>query len=102
MILRETYVKQPSAGSVSWNSYSDFRGRTEQIIVNPSISTTTYDFSITNDLGDVIYNKKGNKGTLVDDSKVALFGMVTYRISNASVSTNSYTISTIWQETLSV
>lgn len=98
MIHREVYVKQPSAGAVSWNSYGDFRGLMQQLVINPSISSTIYDFSLTNDLGDVVYSKKGNRGTFIDDSKVALHGIYTMAIANATVSTNSYTASLIWDD----
>ena len=98
MILRERYVKQPTAGAVSWNTYSDLRGHTEQLCVNPSVATTTYDLSMTNDNGDTIYSHKGLKGTFVDDAKIGIFGIHTIAINNASSSNESFTITLLWAE----
>jgi len=98
MILRERYIRQPINGDSSWNSNSDFSGVLQQLIVNPSAAATTYDFSMTNDLGDVVYDKKGLKGTFIDDSKLGLFGIYTMDIANASDSTKSFSISLIWRE----
>ena len=98
MTLRERYTKSLTAGAVSWNTYSDLRGRLGSICVNPSVSTTVYDYSLTDDDGNVIYNKKGLRGTWVDDSKLDVFGIYTHNIINSSTSNYSFTTTLIWNE----
>jgi hypothetical protein len=98
MILREFYTKLPVAGAVSWNTFSDLRGVMEQLIVNSSTTSTTFDFSLTDDNGNIVYNKKGNKGTLIDDSKVGLYGIYTMSIANSSSNSNSFTTTLMWRE----
>jgi len=98
MILRERYLKQPAAGDVSWNTISDFRGVLEQISVNPSSSSTEYDINITDDAGTVIYEQKGRKGTWTDDTKIGVYGIYTYNITNASASNATWTITSLWTE----
>ncbi len=100
MVLKKVYYKIPSAGAVSWNSVDDFRGNLEGIAINPSSSTTTYDFSMTDDTGTKVYEKLGNMGTFIDDSKIGLYGIYTFAIANASVNTNSFTITIIWDENM--
>lgn len=98
MINRERYVKQPSAGSVSWNTDSDFRGVLEQVAINPSSTATTYDFKITADDNTVVYQQKGRKGTWIDDTKIGMFGVYTLDLENASDSTKSFTVTLIWND----
>lgn len=101
MILRERYTKIPANNSsTNWNTISDLRGNLEQITINPSSSSTIYDFYMTDDDGNIVYNKKGLKGTFVDDSKIGVFGIYTINISNASILTNSFTCTLIWNENL--
>jgi len=98
MIHRENYLKQPTAGAVSWNSYGEYRGILGQLTINPSVSTTTYNFSLTADTGAVVYNKKGIKGVYVDDSKIPLYGIYTMAIANSSESNYSFTTTLIWDD----
>ena len=98
MILREVYTKLPVSGDVSWNTISDLRGVMQQLVVNSSATSTTFDFSITDDNGNIVFNKKGNKGTLIDDSKIGLFGIYTMSIANASTDSNSFSTTLMWRE----
>ena len=98
MILQERYVVVPTAGKVSWNTISDIRGELTQLSINPSVSTTTYDLYMTDDVGSIIYKKENLRGTFVDDSKVALYGIYTFNLTNTSTSNNSFTVTLIWNE----
>jgi hypothetical protein len=98
MILQERYTKVPVAGTVKWNTYSDIRGETTQLSVNPSVSTTIYDIWITDDVGSVIYKRENLRGTFVDDTKVALYGIYTINLTNTSTSNYSFTITLLWNE----
>lgn len=98
MINRKTYYKQPSAGAFSFNTNDDMRGRLEQLVVNPSATDTTYDVTLTNDTGDVVYTAAGNTGTLADDTKVGLYGIYTFAVASASASNKTWTVTFIWEE----
>lgn len=98
MILRERYLKQPSSGAVSWNTISDLRGEIKQISINPSSSTTIYDFRITDDAGTTVYYKPGLQGVFIDDSKLGAYGIYTLGIESASISNASWTITILWSE----
>lgn len=97
MICREVYYKQPSAGEASWNTYGDLRGKIIQFAVNPSVNTTTYIMTLTDDTGTQIY-KRSHKGISRDDTNVGVYGIYTVGISSASVSTNSFTVTLMWRE----
>lgn len=100
MTLRERYIKTLSVGAASWNTYSDLRGTLGSICINPSATTTVYDYSLTDDDGNVVYNKKGLRGAWIDDSKLDVFGIYTHSIANASTSSYAFTITLIWDEKL--
>ncbi len=98
MILQEKYTKTPDTGTVSWNGDSDYRGIIQQLSVNPSVSTTTFDFKLTDDAGTVVYHQKGLKGTWVDDSKIGIYGIYTFTIENASTDSYAFTTKILWKE----
>lgn len=98
MTFRNIYIKQPSAGSVSWNTSDELRGNLSQIAINPSSTTTTYDFLMTDEYGTVVYEVKGRKGHFRDDSNVGVYGVYTCTLSNTSTSSYSFITSLIWQE----
>lgn len=98
MILRERYIKSPVLGAVNWNTISDLRGEIKQISINPSSSSTIYDFRITDDAGTTVYYKPGLQGIFVDDTKLGAFGIYTLGIESASISNASWTTTLIWDE----
>lgn len=100
MVMRKVDYKLPVLGAVSWNTPDDMRGSLESIAINPSVTTTTYDFLLTDDTGTIVYNKKGLKGTFVDDSKIGLYGKYTCTLSNTSTNNYSFTVTMIWDENL--
>jgi hypothetical protein len=98
IISRDRYTKTPSSGAVTWNTNNDMRGILGQVVINPSVATTTYDFIITNDAGTVVYKKDGLVGTYVDDSKLNVYGIYTCNLSNTSTSSYAFTVDLIWEE----
>ena len=102
MILKEEYRKQPTSGAVSWNTNGDLRGILVQLAVNPSATTTTYNFRMTNDAGTDIYDKKGMRGMWTDDTKVGLYGKYTLAIQSASTTNVSYVVTLLWDEKVGI
>lgn len=99
MIFRERFLKQPTAGAVSWN-VGYIKGTIGQVSINPSATGTTYNFTLTDDVGNVVYIKKGKKGTYVDDSKVEGYGIYTANIASASASNRTWITTLIWNDSL--
>lgn len=95
MFIRHRYIRSIAAGVSSWNSASDLRGVINQIAINPSSSSTTYDFKMTDDSNTVVYHKEGLKGDYTDESKIGVYGTYTLGIENASVSNKSFTVTII-------
>ena len=98
MIIRERYTKPLTSGAASWNTNSDLRGQIAHISVNPSVSTTTFDFRITDDAGTTVYYKKGLKGQFFDDSKIGVYGIYTLGIESASNSSWNFITTVLWRE----
>jgi len=98
MIKKAVYTKKPTAGVVSWNSDDDMRGVIQHLCINPSATDTTYDVTMTDDTGSIAYQSLGNTGTLRDDTKVGLYGIYTFNVSNTSTSDNTFTIRIIWDD----
>jgi hypothetical protein len=100
MISKRTYYQQPVLGVFSFNTDDDLRGNLEQLSVNPSSNTTTYDVTLTDDTGTIVYSRMGNTGTSVDDSKIGVYGKYTFNASNASSSNDTWTVTFLWDENL--
>jgi len=79
------YYKEATAvvGAISFNT-DDLRGKCERIFCQPASASTTYDISLTDDNGLVIYSQKGIRGTLNDISGQLLKGIYTVSIINIS------------------
>ena len=68
-------------------------GLVQQLLVKPNTAGNTFDFSLTNSFGDVIYQRLTNTGTINEvDLNVPVTGVVTFAIANATVATNPVTI----------
>lgn len=83
-IQRHSVTKTPSGGTVNWNT-DDMRGVMFMISIAPATSTTTYDFTLTDDESIIVYSKKGLKGTFNETTQLGLYGVYTAQISNVSV-----------------
>ncbi len=59
---KNRYLITISGGSASFNS-DIMRGMIEQIIITPNTSTTTWDFTMTDRDGDIMYQRVSETGT---------------------------------------
>jgi len=99
MVIKKVYTKTPVLGIISWNTADDMRGNLESIAINPSSTTTTFDFFMTDDTGTVVYDKRSQTGTFIDDSKIGLYGIYTCTLSNTSTN-DPFLVNIIWNENL--
>lgn len=72
-----------SLGSWAGNTVS-LRGLLKQVLVNPTTTSTMYDFSLTNNQNDIIYRRTDVSGTLNEEIDLPITGVYTMRIQNAT------------------
>lgn len=83
MIVKYHKEETASGGAISFNT-DDLRGVVYRTFVKPLTSTTTYDLTITDDNGLIIYSKNGLRGTLNDLTQYTVKGIYTVAVANAS------------------
>ncbi len=86
------YTLTVSGGTVSVNTDS-IMGMIEQIIITPLTSTNSYDFSLTDRDGDILYSRNTETGTVNDRTAWTLVGRdsserLTMKIANATINEN--------------
>lgn len=97
MICKRTFSKTAVSGTVSWNT-DDLRGVLYTLIIKPSAESSTYDFTMTDDQSVAVFDENGKLGTFRDTTNFGLYGIYTCEISNASPTTESFTIEIIYEE----
>ena len=85
-----------SAGSASENT-AYLRGLCHHIIVKPASEDTTYDITITNPAGVIIYHRRSETGVLSELTKIPVLGIYTISILNSTKDEN-FIIQTICEE----
>jgi hypothetical protein len=60
-------------------------GMLRQVICKPTTSTTTYDIKIVNPDASCIYERTGEVGNLAEETAIAIHGIHTVTIENATV-----------------
>ena len=83
MIVKYYYSATAVAESISFNT-DDLRGICYRVFVKPATETTTYNITLTDDNGLVVYSQRGIKGTLNDTTIQTLKGLYTVAVANAS------------------
>ena len=79
------FNKQVTAVSSAISFNTDvFRGICHRIFVEPATATTTYDITITDENGVVIYSDDGLKGKINDSTPQSMSGIYTVAIATAS------------------
>lgn len=82
-----TFTITPSSGTVSHTTTLSFNNQMAHLIIEPTSSTTSYKFNITQEDGTKIYDKTmaqtGRLGVL--GIGLPLVGKLTFQITNASV-----------------
>lgn len=71
-------------GDLSGNTKT-LRGLCHQVIVQPTTESTTYDFSITDPTGAVIFARTSEIGTLSEFVTIPLTGIYTMSVENSTV-----------------
>jgi len=97
IIKRDVFTKTCSAGTVSWNT-DNLKGHLETLIIKPSVETSTYDFTMTDDQDVVLINETGKLGTHRETTKYGIYGVYTCKITNSSPSTESFTVEITYRE----
>jgi len=82
-----------TASSGAWSTNTErFTGvDLRQIIIKATTATTTFDFSITDEKSNVVYEKEGNTGTLNELLYLPMRGIYTLAVANSSVVDSAYT-----------
>lgn len=85
LMWKERFSKTIAAGSATGATQSYSGAFIEHVLVNPNTSTTTYDFKLTNDDGDIIYQRLSHVGKINEiNTRIPVIGIVTWTISNAT------------------
>ena len=81
---REHIVKTPSTGEFSANTIR-LEGICRQIVIEPTTSTTAYEFQIIDDKDIVVFETDTETGNYPELTALPMFGIYTVRIFNATV-----------------
>lgn len=80
MIFKETSIRTPVGGTVSWNT-CEMRGVLHCILISPA--SGTYDFKMIDENSIVAYSETGLSGVWRDDTPIGVYGIYTVTLSNA-------------------
>lgn len=97
IIHREIITGTASSGSLSGNTNVTLKGILRTVIAKPATSSTTYDIKLTDNQSVDVYERLSETGTLSSEVALAITGIYTVTISNATVD-EAFTIELMVQE----
>lgn len=84
MLIHPEQVKLTTAAGVASGNTQKLNGIVYEILVKPATASTTYDITMTDSSGVVVYERLSETGTLAEVNTLPVWGVYTISLANAT------------------